>query len=349
MAAMDLRAVSKVDLHRHLEGSLRLQTMIDLYREAGDPLPETTPEELAPRAQVRAPMTNLAEVLRVLELVQGSFRSYAAVERVSREAVEDLATDNVRLAELRFSPEFFFGPGELDWDRAMASLVDGVTRAAERHDVAVGLIAIFSRDYGLASAERTVDFALRHRADLVGFDIAGDEPPYPPSLYRQVVAPLHDAGIPLTAHYGENGPPDFARDAIVELGARRLAHGVSVADDPGVTALARDRAIVLDMCPTSNLLTGAVPSLDAHPALRLLRSGLRVTINTDDPGLFGIDLTHELERARRELGFTDADLALATRHALDGSFLPTSEKDRVRSRHFGWVEAGAPRGDGPTG
>jgi len=190
MADMDLRSVAKIDLHRHLEGSLRLQTIIDLYREAGDPLPEATPEELAPRAQVHSPLSSLGEVLRVLELVQGSFRSYAAVERVSAEAVEDLAADNVRLAELRFSPEFFFGPGDLDWDRAMEAVLAGISRAAAQHDVAVGLIAIFSRDYGLGSAERTVAFALRHRAHLVGFDIAGDEPPYPPSLYREIVAPI---------------------------------------------------------------------------------------------------------------------------------------------------------------
>jgi adenosine deaminase len=294
-------------------------------------------------------MRSLGQVLAVLELVQGSFRSYEAVERISAEAVEDLARDQVRLAELRFSPEFFFGPFELDWDRAMRAVVEGVTRAAEAHDVAVGLIAIFSRDYGIASAERTVDFTLRHREHLVGFDIAGDEPPYPPTLYRGVVAPIHEAGIPLTAHYGETGPPGYARDAILELGARRLAHGVSVAHDPEVTALARDRGIVLDMCPTSNLLTNAVPSLEEHPALRLLREGLRVTINTDDPGLFGIDLTHELVVARERLGFGDEDLARATANALEGSFLPEGVKTDVRERHFGWVgEIGArPAGSAP--
>ncbi len=336
---MDLASVAKTDIHRHLEGAMRLQTIIDLYAEAGEPLPEQTPEELAPRAQVRTPMSSLDDVLQVLRLVQGSFRSYEAVERIAEEAVEDLALDNVRLAELRFSPEFFFGPAELDWDRAMDSVVAGVTRAAERHDVAVGLMAIFSRDFGIASGERTVAFALRHRERLVGFDIAGDEPPYPPTLYRELVAPLHEAGISLTAHYGENGPPEYPRDAILELGVRRLAHGVSAALDPEVTALARDRGIAFDMCPTSNVLTNAVPSMAEHPALRLLREGNRVTLNSDDPGLFGIDLTHEYRVAREELGFTDADLAQATRNGIEASFLPQGVKDDVRRRHFGWLDA----------
>lgn len=335
---MDLASVAKTDIHRHLEGAMRLQTIIDLYAEAGEPLPERTPEELAPRAQVRTPMSSLDDVLQVLRLVQGSFRSYEAVERIAQEAVEDLALDNVRLAELRFSPQFFFGPAELDWDRAMDSVVAGVTRAAERHDVAVGLMAIFSRDLGIASGERTVAFALRHREHLVGFDIAGDEPPYPPTLYRELVAPLREAGILLTAHYGENGPPEYPRDAILELGVRRLAHGVSAALDAEVTALAKDRGIAFDMCPTSNVLTNAVPSIAEHPALRLLREGLRVTLNSDDPGLFGIDLTHEYRVAREDLGFTDADLAQATRNGIEASFLPQDVKDDVRRRHFGWLD-----------
>jgi adenosine deaminase len=337
-AEMDLRTTTKVDLHRHLEGAMRLQTIIDLYREAGEPLPETTPDELAPRAQIRTPMASLEEALQVLEVVQGSFRSYDAVERIAAEAVEDLALDHVPLAELRFSPEFFFGPGGLDWDDAMDALVAGATRSAEEHGVAVGLIAIFSRDYGLESARRTVEFTLRHHDRLVGFDIAGNEPPYPPALYRDIVAPIHEAGIHVTAHYGESGPAEYVRDAIEILGAQRIAHGVAIAADPEVLALARDRNIVLDVCPTSNLLTGEISSPEEHPALRLFRAGVPVTLNTDDPGLFGIDLTHEYEFARDVLGFTDDDLRRTTSIALDASFLPEGIKADVRPRHFGWLD-----------
>jgi adenosine deaminase len=336
---MDLRALPKIDLHRHLEGAMRLQTILDLYREAGEPLPETTPQELAPRAQVLESMDSLEAVLEVLDLVRGSFRTYDAIERISYEAVEDLALDQVRLAELRFSPEFFFTPAELDWDLAMGRVVAGVTRASAEHDVAVGLIAIFSRDFGMESGRRTVSFARRHREHVVGFDIAGDELAYPPSLYVDLVGSVHEAGIPVTVHYGESGPPEYPRDAILELGPSRLAHGVSVGADAGVTALAKERRIGLDMCPTSNLRTGAVASLQDHPALRLLREGLLVTVNTDDPGLFGIDLSHEWEVARDAMGFTLEDLRLATAHAFETSFLPQPVKDDVRRRHFGWLEA----------
>jgi adenosine deaminase len=336
---MELRALATCDLHRHLEGAVRLRTILDLYRGAGEPLPEATPEELAPRAQVLRPMESLEQVLEVLRLVQGSFRSYDAIERISREAVEDLAADGVRLAELRFSPTFFFSPGGLDWDLAMERVVAGVGAAAAELDVAVGLIAIFSRDYGIDSGWRTVAFAERHREHLVGFDIAGPELPYPPQTYVELARAVHDLGLPLTAHYGESGPPAYVRDAVELLGVRRLAHGVAAAQDPEAVALVRDRGVGLDMCPTSNVRTRAVPSLEEHPALRLLREGLLVTINTDDPGLFGIDLTHELELCRDELGFTDEDLRAVTENALRTSFLPEPTKAAVRARHFGWLDA----------
>jgi adenosine deaminase len=334
---VDLRSLPKVDLHRHLEGAVRLQTIIDLYREAGRPLEARTPEELAPTAQVLRPMLSLAEVLSYFRVVQGAFVDDAAIERVAFEAVEDLAADNVRLAELRFSPDFLCRPHDLDWDRALEAILAGIERA-RRLDVAVGLIVIVSRSFGMGSAERTVAFALRHREELAGFDLADDEVNYPPGMFVEVLRPLRDAGIPLTAHYGEAGGPEYPRDAVLALGARRLGHGVSVARDPAVTELVIERGVALEMCPTSNERTNAVPSLAEHPALRLMREGARVTINTDDPGLFAIDLTNELTVARDLIGFDERDLRRATVNGIDASFLPVEVRAEVRRRHFGWLE-----------
>jgi adenosine deaminase len=280
-------------------------------------------------------MKSLEAVLSFFAIAQGAFRDPEATERIAFEAVEDLAADGVRLAELRFSPDFLCRPHELDWDEAFAAIVRGVERASSEHDVTVGLIAIVSRSYGMGSAERTVSFALRHREELVGFDLADEERSYPPSMFVDVLAPLADAGLPLTAHYGEAGGAQFPREAIEALGVRRLGHGVSVAADPEVTALARDRGVALEMCPTSNHRTHAVERLADHPARRLLDQGVLVTINTDDPGLFAIDLTHELETCRTALGFTDDDLRRVTRNAIEASFVDRAAKaERVR-RHFG--------------
>ena len=149
---MDLKTAAKVDLHRHLEGSIRLQTLIELYRDAGQPLPETRPEELANRAQVLKPMASLEAVLAVFGIAQGAFFDPAATERIAYEAVEDCAADGVRLVELRFSPHFLCERHDLDWDDAMEAIVKGAGRASRDHDVAIGLIAIISGNYGMLSA-----------------------------------------------------------------------------------------------------------------------------------------------------------------------------------------------------
>ena len=334
---MDLKTVAKVDLHRHLEGAIRLETMLDLYREAGQPLDASTPDQLAPRAQVLEPMNGLEAVLSRFGLAQGAFFDEAACERIAYEAVADLAADDVRLAELRFSPEFLCEAHDLDWDAAMAAIDRGVERASADHDVVVGLIAIASRNYGIESAERTMDFALRHRERLVAFDLAGDERAYPPSLYADVIARLDGSGLKLTTHYGESGGPAFPREAVEALGSLRLGHGVSVAWDPEVTALIRERHVALEMCPTSNHRTRAVATLEHHPARQLLQQDVAVTINTDNPGLFALDLTHELEACRDRLGFADDDLRRVTANALDASFVEWNVKADVRSRYFGWI------------
>ena len=335
-----LRALPKVDLHRHLEGSVRLATIIDLHRDAGMDLPAWTPDELAPIALVTRPVESLERALEAFRFAQESFVDLDAVRRITREAVEDLDADGVRLAELRYSPEFMCQPAGLDWEASLQAIRDGVEDAvAAGADVAVGIVVIFSRDLGMSSADRTVEFALGHLDTVAGFDIAGPEVGFPPSMYASQVRRVRDAGMHVTLHYGESGPPPYPREAI-ELGAERLGHALSVAWDPAVTELARERGVILEMCPTSNWLTHGVDRVADHPARRLLRDGLAVTLNTDDPGLMGIDLTHEYAAARDELGFDEDDLAAAARNSLAGSFLPPEVVEDVRRRHFAWADRG---------
>jgi adenosine deaminase len=335
---IDLRAAAKVELHRHLEGSLRIGSLFEVARAHGLPLPAATPEELAAAIEVRAPMKDLLAVLQAFDLFQRAFVSAQATERFAFEAVEDAARENVRLLELRFSPDFMARPHGLDWDELMAAILRGVRRAQREHDVLVGLIAIVSRGYGVESAQQTAQFALRWRRELSGFDLADDEVRFPSRLFAGAVSRVRDAGLRVTVHTGEGTEPSCVREALDELSPRRVGHGVAVARDPDLIARVQRERIALEMCPTSNARTRAVAAIGEHPALPLLRRGLSVTLNSDDPGLFGIDLTHELELARRELGFTDRDLAQATRNALEASFLPDDQKADLRRRHFAWVD-----------
>jgi adenosine deaminase len=342
---VDVRGSAKVELHRHLEGAIRLRTVFELSRQAGVPLPADSPDALASHALIRSPVTSLEEALKSFSIAQNSVRSYDAVRRISREAVEDLAAENTRIAELRFSPHFLCEPAGLEWDLAIDAIADGIAEAnAGGHDVAVGVVAIFSRDYGMDSARATVAFALRHRERLVGFDIAGSEIGYPPALYAEVIEPLRDSGLGLTVHYGESGPPDYPKQAVEVLKPSRLGHGLSVSRDPAVRDLVIERGVVLEMCPSSNWLTMGVASVAEHPIRRLLQEGVKVTLNTDDPGLMGIDLVHEWEVARDQIGFSDDDFRAVTENAIAASFLLEDVKAAYRDRYFGWLD-----GDTATG
>ena len=171
-----------------------------------------------------------------------------------------------------------------------------------------------------------------------GQPLAGDEKAHPPSMYADIVAGLAGSGLHVTTHYGEAGGAEFPREAVEALNSERLGHGVSVAEDPSVVALVRERDVTLEMCPTSNRRTGAVPSLEEHPARRLLDQEVSVTINTDNPGLFAVDLTNELRVCVERLGFSDDDVRRVTSNALDASFVGEEAKADVRRRHFGWVD-----------
>ena len=334
----DLRALPKVELHRHLEGAIRLETVFELSRAAGVRLPAESPKALAPFALVTRPVENLEAALAAFTIAQNAVRTFDSVRRITYEAIQDLAAESIPMAELRFSPQFLCEPGELDWDGAMEAIVDARREAeADGVDVAVGFIAIFSRNYGIESCQQTVAFALRQREHLVGFDIAGPEVGFPPAMYSEAIAPLRDSGLGLTVHYGEAGPPAHVREAIEVLEPARLGHGLSVAWDPDVTRLAVERGVTLEMCPTSNWLTKGVAAVAEHPARRLLLEGVAVTLNTDDPGLMGIDLTHEFEAARDAIGFTEDDFRQVTATALAASFLPEELKADVRDRHLAWV------------
>ena len=275
--------------------------------------------------------------LDAFDLFQQTFLTEEAVERIAFEAVEDAANDGIELVELRFSPDFMARPANLDWDRMMEAMLRGIRRGKAATDVIVGLIAIVSRSFGMQSAHDTAAFAVNWRHELAGFDLADTEDAVPARELARAIEPVHKAGIPLTVHSGENTPASHIRESIDILGARRIGHGVSLIDDTPLMDQCIRQGVHIEACPTSNLRTHAVPSLAMHPALTLLQRGVSVSINSDDPGLFGITLSHEFGIAREELGFQEADLRNATRCALEASFVPEADKARYRARHAEWL------------
>lgn len=327
---MTLRDLPKVELHRHLEGSVRPQTALELARRHGLPLPTGSLEELTRALQVLAPLDSLEQVLRVFDHLARLFVDLDAVERLAFEAVEDAALDGVRLLELRFSPDYMARGAALPWDGLVQAIAAGVARAQAQAPIAVGLVIIASRSLGVESARRTAEHAARWAHALVGFDLADDELGWPSHRFVEALAPLRGTGLGLTVHSGEAGGPEFVWDTLRSLSPQRLGHGVAVGADPALVAEVRDRGVCIEVCPTSNLRTRAVPSLAEHPARRLLAAGVRLGLNTDDPGLFDLTLSGELALAQAAMGFTRAELVQVQQLALEASFLPEAQKAPAR-------------------
>ena len=333
---MNSRTFPKIELHRHLEGALRLGTIIELAAQHGRELPAQTAEELAPYAQVLQPMASLQAVLDAFDLFQHTFLTEDAVERIAYEAVEDAANDGIKIVELRFSPDFMARPANLDWDLMMEAMLRGVRRG----EAAADLRRTY-RDrkplYGVQSAHDTAAFALNWRHELAGFDCADAENAVPVRELARAIRPVHEAGLPLTVHSGENTPSSHIRESIDILGARRIGHGVSLIEDDKLVEQCIKQDVHIEACPTSNLRTHAVPSLSVHPALPLLKRGVSVSINSDDPGLFAITLSHEFDVAQTDLGFNDSDLKKATRCALEASFVTEAQKAAYREKFGEWL------------
>ncbi len=333
---MDLRALPKVELHRHLAGSIRLETAFDLAKRAHLPTPARSPQELSTHLQVLEPMNDLGQVLKVFEFIAKLFTSEDQIERVAHEVVLDAASEHICLLELRFSPDYLAQSAGLSWDRLTESILKGVQRAcAEAPEIEVGLIAIVSRNLGVASAVRTADYARRWRDVLVGFDLADDEQAWPSRMFVDALRPLEELGLPLTVHSGEATGPAYVQDTLDSLRPRRIGHGVAVGADEALIERVIREKVTLEVCPTSNVRTRSVATFEDHPAKRLFDQGVSIAINTDDPGLFDLTLTGELTVARDRMGFTDEDLLAVQRQALQASFLPRDTRVRISERHFG--------------
>ena len=327
------RALPKVELHRHLEGSLRLDTMVDIARQHGITIPADV-LRLSTLVQVQEEdkftFQNFLAKFNTLRLF---YRSPDAIYRITREAVEDAARDNVRYLELRFTPvalsraERFPLHDVVDW------VISSAQEAAQKHNVIVRLIASMNRHESTELAEQVAWLAVEHLEDgLVAIDLAGNEAEFKTEPFYGVIKEARQSGLHVTIHAGEWGPATNVREAIVELGAERIGHGVRVLEDENVVALARERGTAFEVCVTSNYQSGVIGSLDTHPLMRMLDAGLNVTLNTDDPSISRITLSHEYYTACEDLRMTQTTLRQRIMAAAKACFLPADQKETLVTR-----------------
>jgi len=320
------RSLPLIDLHRHLEGCVRLETILDLGRRHGLPLPARDVEGLRPHAQVRGRQPGVMEFIAKFRWMTGVMVDAEAVRRIARESVEDARREGLAYLELRFSPWFMAEPHGLDPAAVVEAVADGVAAGARDFGLRVNLIGILSRTYGPETAARELDALLAHRARLVALDLAGDEARWPGEHFVEHFRRARDAGLHVTIHAGEAAGPQSVRQAIEGLGAERIGHAVHAIEDPALLERMAERRIGIEANLTSNVQTSTVPDYASHPLRRFLERGLLATINSDDPGISGITLAHEYEVAAPAAGLSPEQLRQAQRNALEVAFLSAEDR-----------------------
>lgn len=323
------RALPKVELHRHLEGSLRLGTMIEIARTYGLTLPKTGGLRSLVQMEREQPYT-FRNFLSKFETLRLFYRSPEIIVRITREAIEDAALDNVRYLELRFTPMALGKVREFPLPDVIGWVIEGARQAQAEFGIPVRLIASVNRNEPVAIAEKVAQLvAERNHQEIVGLDLAGNEAEFSARPFAGVFAEARQAGIRICVHAGEWGGAGNVIEAITALGAERIGHGVRVLEDPDAVALARERNVVFEVCLTSNFQSGVVSALKAHPIRQMMSADLNVTLNTDDPSISQIRLSDEYRIAREELGISLAVLGERTLAAAQAAFLPDGERDAL--------------------
>jgi adenosine deaminase len=319
----------KVDLHRHLEGSLRLKTLLEVALEHGITLP-ISPDLSALVQMQPGDSFNSTTFLSKFQYLRLFYRSAEVIRRVTREAVQDAAADAVEYLELRFTPVALTRVENLALEDVMDWVAESACQAGQEFGVTVRLIASVNRHESVSLAEQVAGLAAeRKEKGIVGLDLAGNEADFAAAPFLGVFQQARKCGLFLTVHAGEWGGAANVREAIEVLDADRIGHGVQVLRDPAVIELARERQTPFEVCLTSNAQTGVVPSLAEHPVRRMIEAGLNVTLNTDDPSISGITLGDDYRQAVETLGMSGAELARCTLQAANAAFLPEEERTQL--------------------
>jgi len=324
-----------VELHRHLDGSIRLSTILELGLQHNLPLPARTLEGLRPYVQVSSPQPGVMEFIAKFEWMTGVLVDYDACRRIAYENVEDASIEGIDYIELRYSPWFMAEAHSLTPEGVVEAVTDGI-RAGERDfAIKVNQLGILSRHYGPDIAMQELDAQLRNADEFAGLDLAGDEAHYPGEWYREHFKKARDAGWRITVHAGEAAGAGSVWQAVQELGAERIGHAVHAPEDPALMDYLRDKRIGVECNLTSNVQTSTVADYPSHPLRLFLEHGIAASINTDDPGISAIDLHYEYEVAAPLAGLTPEMIRQAQGNALETAFLTEEEKLALRKTSAG--------------
>jgi len=323
-----IKRLPKVELHLHLEGAVRPETLRELsHNKSG--LRKKVGEWISKRREQHYQYGSFREFLLAFGVVSLLLERPTDYALATTRLLEWLAEQNVRYAEITLAA------GVLLWKKqSVQAVFDAAAAAAagaqQRTGVRVQWIFDAVRHFGREHVREVLGWAVRLRSQgVVALGIGGDEERGPAELFTDVFREARDHGLHVVAHAGEASGPESVRKAVELLGAERIGHGLTAARDPAVLALLRERRVPLEVCPTSNVATGVLARLEDHPLPSFLEAGLVVTLNSDDPAMFGTSLEREFARAANAFGLSLATLAELSRNAVNSSFLPEQEKQHL--------------------
>jgi len=318
-----------IDLHRHLDSNVRLQTILDLEKLHHLPLPAWDLETLRPFVQVTEAQPGIMAFIERFKWMTGVLVDYDACRRVGYENMLDAKAEGIDYIELRFSPLFMAQAHQLDPVRLIAAVAEGVCKGASETGVKANLIGILSRHFGSDNAVQELNALLAQKDEFVGLDLAGDEANFPGDLFVDHFRRARDAGWQITVHAGEAARAESIWQAIRDLGAVRIGHATRALDDPKLVDYMVEHQIGVEANLTSNVQTSTVPSYAAHPLTSMLKAGILATINSDDPEISNITLPFEYEVAAPKAGLTESQISQVQKNALKIAFLSEADKEAL--------------------
>ena len=324
-----LKMNPKIDLHRHFEGSLRLESLVKIAKEYDMDLPHSI-DELRPLVQMVGEKPAADNFLGKFKTLRHFYRNEQIIWDMAYQIVEDAAIDNISYLELRFSPQALSNYRGFPMDYVTDIVIDATRKAAHDHKIMVNLIITLVRHDPIPQAKKVAEVAFRRfNNGIVGIDLAGDAMRYPAHLFEDIFKEAQRQGLGITVHAGEWMPAHTVQHAIETLGADRIGHGVRSIDDENVISILKERDIALEMCLTSNLQTAAVSDLRQHPMKALLRKNVKVTLNTDDPSISDITLTDEMATAIEYQRMSYTRFYQMTQNGVQAAFLPSKTKKKL--------------------
>lgn len=332
LSIQEIRSLPKVDLHRHLDCSMRWSTLLEIATTLKIEMPKN-PVALRKHFLVTEPMVNLEAVLNKFLIAQKVLASEEILERLAYEVCEDAFNDGVRILELRYAPTFISsGHPSLTFEKIHQALLRGIEKAKSKWPIAVGLICILQRILDLKTAATVTDFAIENKKTFLALDLADNEEGFEPKPFAPMFEKAKKNGLKITIHSGEAPNPkaiQWMKDSIEILGAERIGHGIQCINDLAFMERLKKENIVLEVCPYSNYLTQAFKTYSAHPLKKLYDFGVPITICSDDPGIFASTLSDDYLIAHQFQNFGTDEFNKCNKIAYQNSFISKAEKDAV--------------------